>query len=123
MNLDGFSGEQRQALLDLMVLAMYADSNLTLAETSCVQRLLASMGFATDYDRQKQFDAAITRVRRRAGSAAANLPYADEMARCFTTPEERQQVSSLLGELMASDHQAAPAETRFMEQIRQRFQA
>lgn len=122
MNVDIFSETQRLALLDLMVLAMYADSNLTLAEASCVQRLLALMGHATDYDRQKQFDAAITRVRRRAGNAAANTAYAAELAGEFITSEARGKVCDLLGELMSSDHQVAPTEALFLKQLKQQFQ-
>lgn len=123
MNIDLFSDAQRLALLDLMVLAMYADSNLTLAETSCVQRLLTLMGQTTDYDRQKQFDAAITRVRRRAGNAAANTVYAAELAAEFKSSEARGKVCDLISELMASDHQVAPAEAHFLKQLKQQFQS
>ena len=111
-----------RGLLDLIVLAMYTDGNLALAEASCVERLLAAMGFATAYDRQRQFDASVTRVRQHSGSTAGGSGYVAELTRHFTTPEQRSQVCALLGELVSSDKQVSAAETRFLNQVRQEFQ-
>jgi uncharacterized tellurite resistance protein B-like protein len=123
MNIDSFSETQRQGLLDLIVLAMYTDGNLALAEASCVERLLAAMGFATAYDRQKQFDASVTRVRQHSSSVAATASYAAELTKHFTTPDQRSQVCAQIGELMSSDNQVSAAETRFLNQVRQGFQS
>ncbi|MDB6023243.1 MAG: hypothetical protein JWQ04_3100 [Pedosphaera sp.] len=71
LNLAGFTPQQNQALLDLLVLAMYMDGNLAQVEEARVQQLLAAMGFASDYDRNREFDASVTRVRRKSQTAAA----------------------------------------------------
>ena len=48
---------------------MYMDGNLAMAEEARVQDLLAAMGFATDYDRNRQFDESVTRIRRQCADA------------------------------------------------------
>jgi uncharacterized tellurite resistance protein B-like protein len=40
MKIKGFNETQSQALMDLLVLGMYADHNLDSAEDACMQRLL-----------------------------------------------------------------------------------
>ena len=122
MDINSFSLTQRQGLLDLLVLAMYADGNLALAEASRVDGMLTAMGFATAYDRQRELDAAVTRVRQRSPSAAGALTYASELTRHFTTPEQRRHVCDLIEELTLSDHQVATAETRLLDHVRREFQ-
>ena len=64
MDLKSFNEAQRQALLDLAVLAMYSDQHLAAAEQERVERLLTSMGLNSDYERAAQYDASIARVSR-----------------------------------------------------------
>jgi len=45
IDLTGFSTTQKQALFDLLILAMYADGHLSSAEDEQLQKLLAAMGF------------------------------------------------------------------------------
>ena len=68
MNLADFTAGQRQALMDLLVLGMYADRNLASAEDVCVQRLLASFNFQSDSERDAFSDAAFTRASRHSNS-------------------------------------------------------
>ena len=65
MNLADFNDAQRQALLDLTMLAMYADGILAAVEDEQVGRLLTALGCDTDYDRAKQYDASDSRGRAR----------------------------------------------------------
>ena len=43
--------------------AMYADGHLTAFEDGQLQKLLAGMGFTEESNRQREFDAAVTRIR------------------------------------------------------------
>ena len=61
--LTGFSAAQQGALFDLLVLAMYADGHSTTFEEKQLQELLAAMGFTEKLERQREFDAAVTRSR------------------------------------------------------------
>jgi len=64
MTIKDLTEQQKQALLDLTMLAMYADAHLASAEDQRVVRLLGLMGFATDYDREKHYDTSVSRVGR-----------------------------------------------------------
>ena len=62
MDLNAFNPRERQALLDIFVLGMYADGHLASAEDAQARRLLAAMGHETLDDRNRELDAAITRI-------------------------------------------------------------
>jgi uncharacterized tellurite resistance protein B-like protein len=122
MNINDFSEPQRQALLDLLVLAMYADGHLAVAEDARVQRLLTAMGFESQYDHERLFDASVTRVRQHSNSAETARAHAVELAEGFRTREQRRGLYDLLEDLMASDTQVSSDETRFLSVVREVLQ-
>jgi uncharacterized tellurite resistance protein B-like protein len=122
MDLTNFTEKQRKALVDLMVLTMYADGHIASAEEARVHRLLGTLGFETDYDRSRQFDAAVTRLRRHSATAQAARTHAAQLARSFATPEQRRQVADLLEDLTGSDNQVAPAESQFLAAVKEALQ-
>ncbi len=120
MNIDNLTEQQQQqALLDLAMLAMYADGHLASAEDERVHRLLAAMGFATDWDRGKHYDASISRVSRHSQSAESARTYAATLSRSFSTPEHRRFVQATLNEIVTSDNSVAPQERSFLSLVRE----
>ncbi len=117
-NLSGFTAPQCKALLDLLVMATYLDQHLGVAEDVRVDRLLAAMGYATAYDRQRQFDASVNRVRPYTEKAELAQSHAAELAACFASPDQGKQVYGLLKDLISCDGQIAPAESRFLAALR-----
>ena len=122
MNLKNFNDQQRQALLDLVMLAMYADGHLTAVEDDRVGRLLTAMGFTTDYDRGKHFDASVSRVSRHSATAAGARAHATTLAQQFTTTEQRREVQSILEDLIGSDDTVAPQQNNFLAAVRAALQ-
>jgi uncharacterized tellurite resistance protein B-like protein len=122
MDLADFSASQREALLDLAVLGMYADGHLAAAEDERVGRLLDGMGFATDYERARQYDAAVARVSRHSGKPEALQEKARSLAQSFTTAEQRRFVHNILRDLVASDGGISPAESQFLSAVRESLQ-
>jgi uncharacterized tellurite resistance protein B-like protein len=122
MNIKDFTEQQRQAVLDLATLAMYADGHLATAEDDRVLRLLGTMGFTTDYDRGKQYDAAITRVSRHSATAESARNYAATQAQAFSTREQRRAVQELLNTIVTSDGQVSPQENSFLAAVREVLQ-
>ncbi len=122
MNITGFTNPQRQAFLDLLVLAMYADGRLCSAEDQRVEQLLTGMGFEPGYDHQREFDASVTRVRRHSQPTAAACAHAAELARSFTTQDQRRTVYDLLNDLIGSDHQVSADESRLLTAVKEVFQ-
>jgi hypothetical protein len=119
-NLAGFTPQQNLALLDLLVLAMYLDGNLAMVEETRVQDLLAAMGFATDYDRDRQFDESVTRIRQ-AQTPEASKAFTNKLAIQFTTPEQRKRVYDLLNELTALDGRVSSEESQFLSVLKEAF--
>ena len=117
LDLKDFSGEQRQALLDLLVMAMYADRHLALAEDARVHRLLGAMEIESPSERQRQFDAAISRAREHSESSEAGAAQAVLLAQKFTTRQLRGVALNLLEDLMGSDRQVTAEEKRFLSVI------
>ncbi len=121
MNLNDFNDSQRQAILDLAVLAMYADGHLAAAEDDRIQRLLASLCDASEHDRTLLYNAAIGRVSRDTTATDTLRIHAITLTRNFTTPEQRRQVMEILSDLMASDAKVVPQENAFLTAIRTAF--
>ena len=119
MNIKDFTEQQRQALLDLVTLAMYADGHLAATEDARVLRLLGAMGFATDYDRTKHYDAAVTRVSRHSQTAESARAYALTQAQVFTTRDQRRLVSQTLDDVVSSDSHVAERESSFLTLVRE----
>jgi len=112
---------QREALLDLLNLAMYADGHLTCVEDARVEQLLAAMGYAEAHERQQQFDASVTRVRQHTEVPEQARAHAALLAKSFTTREQRRKVYALLEEVITSDAHITAVESKFLEGIREMF--
>jgi uncharacterized tellurite resistance protein B-like protein len=122
MEISRLTTEQREALIDLLIVAMYADGHLDLIEDARLNRLLTAMGFETDYDRQRKLDETITRLREYSQSAELARKHAVQLARHFTDPEQRRGVFQLLEQQISSDNNVVPAEHQFLSAIREVFQ-
>ena len=121
LDLGDFSAAQNQALLDLLVLAMYSDGNLAQVEETRVKQLLSAMGFESDYDRGREFDASVTRVRRQSQTPEAVKLCATNLAGNFTTREQQQRVYGFLNELTALDGRVSDEEGNFLSAIKAAF--
>jgi uncharacterized tellurite resistance protein B-like protein len=122
MDINQFTEQQKQVLLDLVTLAMYADGHLASAEDERVLRLLGSMGFATDYDRNQHYDAAITRVSRHSQTTESARAYAATLAETFTRPEQRRMVEEMLDDVVTSDRCVTPQESSLLSVVKEALQ-
>jgi uncharacterized tellurite resistance protein B-like protein len=122
MNVTDFTKSQLQAFLDLLMLAMYADGQLCSAEDERVERLFSAIGIEPGYDREREFDASVTRVRRHSQNADVMCVHAAELARSFSTPTQRRTVYELLKDLIGSDDQISANENRLLSAVREVFQ-
>ena len=118
MSINEFSENQKQALLDLVLLAMYADGHLASAEDGKIRRLLEQMGHTTDYDRSRWYDAAISRVRSHPQNPESARLHAQKLAQVFATADEQKLAVQLLDEIMASDGQVAPQENALLSAVK-----
>jgi len=110
MNLTEFSDQQKQAVVDLLVLGMYADGNLDLIEDALVRQVLDAVQFSSDSARQYFLDASFARARKNKSTSEAARKYVAAIAEGFPTPAMRRQVYSMLEDSLTSDRQLADKE-------------
>jgi nicotinamide mononucleotide adenylyltransferase len=121
IDLTDFSTAQQQAFFDLLVLAMYADGHLTTVEDEQLQKLLTAMGHTEESDRQREFDAAVTRMRPCVQSIQKAKDQALLLAEAFSTRSQHQQVYAAVQQIMISDKHVSSWETTLLSELRLRF--
>ena len=121
MNLTKFTDQQKQALLDLLVVGMYADGNLASVEDDRIEGLLDTIKFSSDGARDRFMNASITRVRNHAGSPESARAFVAEIAKSFPTPDVRRQACDVLDDLLSSDNQVAEKERQLLTIVKEEF--
>jgi Tellurite resistance protein TerB len=118
LDVQDFTAAQNEAMLDLLVLAMYLDGNLAKVEEARVQQLLTAMGYASAYDRGKAFDASVTRIRRQSQTEEAVAAFAARLAGNFTAADKQRRVYEFWKELTALDGSVSSEESKFLTVVR-----
>ena len=121
MNLTGFTDQQKQLLVDLLVLGMYADGNLDLIEDEIARQVMDSIEFSSDSARQYFLDASFARARKQGASAKTTRSYVSEIAKSFPTPVMRREVRDALEESLTSDHNLADKEKELLAVVAEEF--
>lgn len=113
------SPPQKAALLDLTLLAMYADGHLASVEDERVHRLLGQMGFSSESERNREYDASVARLRRLTQTPEASLAHATRLAQSFPHHEQRRLVQATLDDLVTSDTHVSLQESGLLSAIRE----
>jgi nicotinamide mononucleotide adenylyltransferase len=121
IDLTDFSDYQQRALFDLLILAMYADGHLTTVEDELLQQLLAAMGYAEESDRQREFDAAVTRIRPCVQSIHKVKEQALLLAETFTLRTQQKQVYEAVEQIMTFDNHVSSWENTLLMELRMKF--
>jgi nicotinamide mononucleotide adenylyltransferase len=121
IGLTGFTAAQQRALLELLVLAMYADGHLTTIEDEQLQKLLTAFGHTEEFDRQREFDAAVTRMRPFAQSIQKAKEQALLLADAFTTRSQQKQVYGAVQQIMTSDQHVSSWESTLLSELGLKF--
>jgi nicotinamide mononucleotide adenylyltransferase len=121
IGLTGFTTAQQRALLELLVLAMYADGHLTTIEDEQLQKLLTAFGHTEEFDRQREFDAAVTRMRPFAQSIQKAKEQALLLADAFTTRSQQKQVYGAVQQIMTSDKHVSSWESTLLSELGLKF--
>jgi hypothetical protein len=123
MNFDltGFDSAQKGALLDLLILTMYADGHLSVWEEAWLQELMTQMGFSDESDRQREFDAAVTRIRPSVKSIQHIKDHALTLADAFTKRDQQRKVYDAIQWVIGSDGHISTWETSLLSELRLKF--
>ncbi len=121
MNMATLSEKQKEALMDLLVVGMYADRNLASAEDLYALRLLKMFEFSSEEEQRRFYDGSFARASRHTGSAEAMNAYVKELSASFSTRESRQNVFEILLELLRSDGKLTAEESELLSSLKQVF--
>ena len=121
IDLTGFSEIQEQALLDLLVLAMYADGKLSSVEDKLLEQVLISIGYTDELDRQREYDAAVTRIRPFVQSIEKAKVHTLWLAEAFTIPSQQKRVYAIVQEIMTVDLDISSWESTLLLELRRTF--
>jgi len=121
IDLTDFSDLQRRALFDLLILAMYADGHLTTIENELLGKLLTAIGYTQEADRQREFDAAVTRIRPCLQSIQKAKNQALLLAEAFTTRPEHKLVYATVQKIMTTDQHVSTWESTLLSELRLKF--
>ena len=121
MDLNALTDQQKQALVDLLTLGMYADGNLDLIEDEKAQRVLDDIQFSSDSARQYFLDASFARARKHGASAKTTRAYISKIAKAFPTSAMRRQMYTALEESLTSDHNLANKEKELLVVVSEEF--
>jgi 6-phosphogluconolactonase/glucosamine-6-phosphate isomerase/deaminase len=121
IDLTVFSTTQQLAFFDLLILAMYADGHLTSFEDEQLQKLLVTMGFVDDIDRQREFDAAVTRIRPSIQSIHKAKTQALLLADAFTDRTQQKRVLAAVEQIMTFDNNISTWENTLLSELRMKF--
>jgi hypothetical protein len=121
IDLTGFSAFQQQSLCDLLILAMYADGHLTTAKDQHLQQLLTAMGHTEESVRQREFDAAVTRMQPFVKSIWQAKSEAILLAGAFTARSQQKLVYEAVQQIMTADQHVSSWESTMLSELRMRF--
>ena len=121
MDLNDFTDLQKQALVDLLTLGMYADGNLDLIEDEMAQRVLDAIQFSSDSARKYFIDASFARARKNGASPESTRKYVSHIGKKFSTHALRSQVRAALEESLKSDNQLADRERELLAMVAEEF--
>ena len=118
IDVSDFSAIQQEALFDLLILAMYADGHLSTVEDELLQQLLAAMGHKDESDRQREFDAAVTRIRPFVQSIQKAKNQALLLASAFTVRSQQKRVYAAVQQIMTADKHVSSWESTLLSELR-----
>jgi len=121
MDFTQFNDDQKKALFDLLVLGMYADGNLDLIEDEKARRVLETVAFESESERQYFMDASFARARKHGATADATRRYVAATAKHFPTLEVRRQVYTALEDNLSSDRRLADSECKLLVVVTEEF--
>ena len=113
---DGLSQEEREAIVDLLILGAYTDNRLSLREEKAFESLTGRMNWDSETELSDYMDSAIAKVRANRSNPSATEGLLDEVKQRLTSKASVTKALKLLHQVFASDGRSW-AEANFYRQV------
>lgn len=111
---------QREALIDLLLLAIHTDSHISLSEEAALETALAAQGWASERPKSLYLETAAARARAAAESAEATTAFVHSRAAVFDTAHAQTAAYNVVHQVISPDG-VAPAEHTFLRLLNDAF--
>lgn len=111
---------QREAILELTVLAIFADSHISLTENQALESAINQLGWESERPRDLAFLMAMARARAASESEAATAAYIKPRAAMFQNAEVQSKALAFLNKVLEPDGVTAE-ETEFFHLVKDAF--
>ncbi len=116
-----FTPFQLRALLDLFVLVLDADGQLPAANDARLDYVFAAMGYKTDVERQREFEASVARMKPHARPVQRARDQLIALTQAFTTRAQHKKVYAAVQKVYAGDAHVSTVEIFLLSELRLRF--
>lgn len=113
---------EREAIVDLLLMAIYIDNFLSLSETEELKSTADLLGWESETDFSVYIDDAITRVRNVRSNEESLAEFIKYVATRLVSPGSRERALELLNRLLRSDGKSE-AEKTFFNKVESSFEA
>lgn len=111
---------EREAILELAVLGMFADGRIKLAEDARMQQLLAELDWEEESgEREYMLSTAIAKMRDAMDNDGAKMNFLMGLKDILPSPEQRVRAIGILTSILQSDGSVDTAENEFLQQAKQ----
>lgn len=111
---------QREALLDLLHIALLTDSHISLKEDEQLQTVIDAIGWSSPRPREIHMLNSMAKARRASDSAETSAEFIAARATHFHTAASQEEAVTALQSLLSSDG-LSTEETAFIAQLRSLF--
>jgi uncharacterized tellurite resistance protein B-like protein len=112
--------EQRTAIIDLLLLAIYSDSHISISEEEALEKAIAEQGWDSEYPKDLYLAKASARAREAAESDDTLKAKIKECAAFFTTAPAQAAAYSIVHSVLSADGVADP-EQKFLSKLNKAF--
>jgi len=113
---------QREALLDLLVLASYMDNHISLTENQALESAINQIGWESPRPREIAFLNGVAAARAAAESADETAAFVQQRAALFVDAQVQAKALAFLNLVLERDGLSAE-ETEFFHQVKDAFPA
>ena len=121
IDVSDFTPSQQRVLLDLFVLALEADGHLPAASDARFDSLFQALGYHTEVERQREFEAAVARMKPNARPLQKAREQLIALVQAFTTRPEHKKVYAAMQLIFAGDAHVSTVEHSLLSEVRLRF--